>query len=132
MQDGATHHRVNAAFYFASPEFQSSCDCFGYPDKFGGGLGWPANSPDINPMDFSSGATQKMRPTKEKSQPGNTFKTQYSNLVNLTMKKWPKKQSKFSWKDYNMLLLPLVDTSKTLFDKFDEKRLTKKFLSFKV
>ena len=52
MQDGAPPHRVNTAFEVLNQNFQDRVIALGYEDKFQGGLDWPANSPDLNPMDF--------------------------------------------------------------------------------
>lgn len=52
MQDGAPPHRVSTALEVLNEHFNDRVIALGYQDKFSEGIDWPANSPDLNPMDF--------------------------------------------------------------------------------
>jgi hypothetical protein len=52
MQDGARPHRTRDVFNTLQMHFQDRVVGLGYPEFYGGGIEWPAYSPDLNPLDF--------------------------------------------------------------------------------
>lgn len=52
MQDGAPLHKVFSALEVLNENFQERVIALDYPQKQRMGMDWPANSPDLNPMDF--------------------------------------------------------------------------------
>lgn len=52
MQDGATCHRTSAAFKILDEHFHGRVIGLDYEPRFGCGIEWPPNSPDLNPCDY--------------------------------------------------------------------------------
>uniref|UniRef100_A0A158P4I2 Tc1-like transposase DDE domain-containing protein n=1 Tax=Tetranychus urticae TaxID=32264 RepID=A0A158P4I2_TETUR len=67
MQDEAPPHRVSKALQVLNDNFQERVIGLDYPKKYGIGMDWPANSPDLNPIDFLTWGY-----TKDKSYKGHT------------------------------------------------------------
>lgn len=52
MQDGAPCHRTTAAFEILDEHFHGRVIGLDYEPRFGCGIEWPPNSPDLNPCDY--------------------------------------------------------------------------------
>jgi len=52
QQDGATCHRTQAVFDILNAQFGHRVISLDYPKKRKKGIAWPANSPDLSPLDF--------------------------------------------------------------------------------
>lgn len=52
MQDGATPHRTNDVMEALDEYFTGRVIGLGYPSRYGRGIDWPPNSPDLNICDF--------------------------------------------------------------------------------